>query len=257
MQHGQPVVGRRYTWKEVSQNWRGEQTFLAKRDGRIVCATLVKHGNPEAPEVMIVGDKPRNMQRAAEFCEQGGSIPIFIGYGRNQWEFAGYYEFVSYATDRATLRRHERISGDGLTRVIYLRRVGEKASGVMAEAELDELPITRPEGREQWRLHLRRERDRELVSRKKCEVKRLTGRLACEACLMEFGRQYGPELEGFCEVHHRLPLGGGGGERKTALDDLAVLCANCHRAIHRMGPKMPSVEVFKARIQALRAEPRN
>ena len=75
-----PNIGKRYTWDQVQKHWYGEQTFLAKRDGRIVCATLVAETNPEAPEVMVVGTKPRNMRRAEEFCEQGGVIPVFIKY---------------------------------------------------------------------------------------------------------------------------------------------------------------------------------
>ena len=40
------------------------------------------------------------------------------------------------------------------------------------------------------------------------------------------------------------------GERETPLSDLAVLCANCHRAIHRLGPEMPSVEELAAIIRS-------
>jgi predicted HNH restriction endonuclease len=243
-----PIIGKTYTWRQVTTHFQGEQTFLAKRDGRIVCATLVKESNPEAPEVMVVGGRPRNMRRAEEFCEQGGTIPVFIKHAVNQWEFVGHYEFVSFATDRETLRRHERISGDGLTRVIYLRRIDEPRGMGVTDAELDELPTTGREGRERWRRHLHRERNRTIVSMKKADTKRLTGRLACEACKFEFGKKYGLELEDFCEVHHRVPFSKDRKERATRLEDLAVLCANCHRAIHRLGPSMPTVEEFAARI---------
>jgi predicted HNH restriction endonuclease len=248
----QPVVGCRYTWKEVEKNWHGEQTYLAKRDGRIVCATLVKESNPEAPEVMIVGSKPRNMQRAEEFCEQGGSIPMFIKHAVNQWEFMGHYELVSFATDRDTLRRHERVAGSRLTRVMFMRRVDEAAGEAATDRELDELPSVGIENRKHWRLHLQRERSRTMVSAKKCDVRRRTGKLACEACELEFGAEYGPQLEEFCEVHHRIPLGRDSEQRETRLEDLAVLCANCHRAIHRLGPPMPSVEALASVISERR-----
>lgn len=247
-----PVPGQRYSWQDVEAKWHGEQTFLAKRDGRIVCATLVKDSNPEAPEVMVVGNKPRNMRRAEEYCEQGGVLPVFIKHAVNQWEFVGHFEFVSFATDRETLRRHERFSGDALTRVIYLRRVDEASGDSVTDAELDELPVTGREGRERWRRHLHRERNRALVSSKKADVKQRTGRLACEACNHEFGRRYGPELADFCEVHHLVPLGAVDAERITRLEDLAVLCSNCHRAIHRLGPPMPTVAELRRHVEKYR-----
>jgi predicted HNH restriction endonuclease len=239
----EPIVGMRYTWGEVSANWHGEQTFLAKRDGRIVCATLVKAENPEAPEVMVVGTKPRNIQRAEEFCQQGGSIPVFIKHAVNEWEYVGVFELASYSTDRETLERHGRASGEVLTRVIFLRQVDEnKEEGGSGVRDVEEgLPVTGIEGKRRWRTHLQRERDPRLVSAKKCQVRRDTGRLACEACDFDFADAFGPDLADFCEVHHLQPLAESEGDVATDLSDLAVLCANCHRAIHRLGPKMPTI----------------
>ena len=67
---------------------------------------------------------------------------------------------------------------------------------------------------------------------KKETVLRDEGRLSCEACGFDFERRYGELGLGFIECHHRFPLGEGE-ERETTLDDLALLCANCHRMIHR------------------------
>jgi len=69
---------------------------------------------------------------------------------------------------------------------------------------------------------------------------------------LEFGRVYGPALEDFCEVHHLVPLGKDSGERVTSLEDLAVLCANCHRAIHRLGPSMPTVPELRRLLEKSR-----
>ena len=89
------------------------------------------------------------------------------------------------------------------------------------------------EGRELLRLHRLRERNRGLVARKKRRVLADTGRLACEACSFDFSAVYGPLGKGFAECHHTLPLGRAAGERRTMLRDLAVVCANCHRMLHR------------------------
>ena len=244
-----PVIGETYTWQQVTKDFHGEQTFLAKRDGRIVCATLVAAENPEAPEVMIVGTKPRNMQRAKEFCEQGGVIPVFLKHAPNEWELRGYFEFVSFTTDPRRLAKHKAAPRDRLTRVIYLRQVEGPDSGSLPDLDEDVRYVGK-EGRRRLQAHLRRERDPALVREKKRRHRTATGGLACEACGFDFGVEYG--LADFCEVHHRVPLAEAEAEREMRLEDLAVLCANCHRAIHRLGARMPTVEALKRRIEERR-----
>jgi 5-methylcytosine-specific restriction protein A len=50
-----------------------------------------------------------------------------------------------------------------------------------------------------------------------------------------------------CEVHHRRPLAEASGPVTTRIEDLAILCANCHRAIHQTRPLL-SVEDFRDRF---------
>lgn len=78
----------------------------------------------------------------------------------------------------------------------------------------------------------RRERSRALRQRKIRAVVAAGGAVACEICGFNFGRVYGDRGEGYIEVHHVEPLHVTG-ESTTNLDDLALLCANCHRMCHR------------------------
>jgi len=78
----------------------------------------------------------------------------------------------------------------------------------------------------------RRERDRGIRSRKIRSVAAAGGDIACEVCGFDFGRFYGERGDGYIEVHHVRPLHVSG-ETETRLDDLALLCANCHRMCHR------------------------
>jgi 5-methylcytosine-specific restriction enzyme A len=59
---------------------------------------------------------------------------------------------------------------------------------------------------------------------------------ACQACDLQFAERYGPIGEGFIEAHHLKPIGTleeGKPVRYDIAADFAVLCANCHRTIHR------------------------
>ena len=90
-----------------------------------------------------------------------------------------------------------------------------------------------PEGRVAYRLHLARERSRKLVEQKKKQVMERKGRLACEVCGFDFAERYGPLSNSFIECHHTIPVSEMRQGAKTKTRDLALVCANCHRMLHR------------------------
>jgi hypothetical protein len=90
------------------------------------------------------------------------------------------------------------------------------------------------EGTWKLRLHHRRERSRKLIEQKKAQFKSVHGQLRCEVCRLSFEEVY-PSFLGsdFIEVHHVIPLSAASGVVRTTLADLILVCANCHRMIHR------------------------
>lgn len=100
-----------------------------------------------------------------------------------------------------------------------------------------------PEGRILTRLHSLRERNPAAVKRKKASVLAQTGRLECEVCGFDFHEVYGPLGEGFAECHHTVPVSQLTAEHKTKLRDLVIVCANCHRMLHRNRPLLSVSEL--------------
>lgn len=109
------------------------------------------------------------------------------------------------------------------------------ASHDVASPDLDDMEEA-PEGRLLTALHTRRERSRKLVDKRKARALMAHGALICEACDLNFAERYGPHGDGFIEVHHTRPLHELPEGGTTRLDELALLCANCHRMIHRRRP---------------------
>ena len=107
--------------------------------------------------------------------------------------------------------------------------------GVLIEAE---------EGAILSRMHRVRERDPRLTRRKRNAVLSACGRLTCEVCSFDFGAVYGDLGKDYIECHHRRPLSDLPHARRTRLEDLALLCANCHRMIHARRPWL-TVEKLK------------
>lgn len=68
---------------------------------------------------------------------------------------------------------------------------------------------------------------------------------SCQVCGFNFGQVYGSLAEGYIEVHHLSPLSARKVERVTTIKDVAVVCANCHRALHRNGKIPIPVEELK------------
>ena len=97
--------------------------------------------------------------------------------------------------------------------------------------EID-LDIEGEEGGVLLRRHLRRERDPRLKATKIADARSRGVPLACEACGFDFHRAYGPRGLDYIECHHRTPLSATG-KTKTQIRDLALICSNCHRMIHR------------------------
>ena len=92
------------------------------------------------------------------------------------------------------------------------------------------------EGRVLTRLHAFRERDPRIVKRRKEQALLRDGRLACEVCAFDFGLAYGARGEGYIECHHLRPVCELAPGDRTRMEDLALLCANCHRIIHAARP---------------------
>ena len=115
------------------------------------------------------------------------------------------------------------------------------------EAELDDA-FSAEEGAKRVRVHHYKERRPKLTQKAKGHFKAThSGRLFCEVCGFDFGVVYGePD---FIEAHHRTPLRDLQPGTLTKLSDLAMVCANCHRMLHRGSP-WPTVDELKAKYES-------
>lgn len=106
------------------------------------------------------------------------------------------------------------------------------------------------ESRVVMRVHKSRERDRNLIARKKESVLNTLGKLACEVCNFDFRASYGERGNGFIECHHTKPVSELKPGQKTNLSDLALVCSNCHRMIHRRKPLL-TIEQLRHTMRAI------
>ena len=121
--------------------------------------------------------------------------------------------------------------------------MSETAIAASFGSEIQEADAGLYEDPSRFRLHKRIERNAKLVE----SVKKLKG-CTCEACGMNFAERYGKLGAGYIEAHHLKPIATLDKVR-VSMDpglDFAVLCANCHRMIHR-SEDVGDVGSFKAK----------
>ena len=71
----------------------------------------------------------------------------------------------------------------------------------------------------------------------------------CMSCGFNFEEYYGEIGKGFIEVHHVVPLAKAGETETNPETDLVVLCANCHRMVHRQRGFCLSLQEIRKHIR--------
>ena len=158
-----------------------------------------------------------------------------------------YYEhgaICSIFYPKLSLPSDQQLSADLLRLVdLYFTLVSrETRLYEQADAESDEEGLEAEDLRN-LREHKRVERNKKLAAR----AKRIHG-YKCKACGFDFELKYGELGRGFIEAHHLTPIALLKGQ-KVSLDpriDFTVLCANCHRMIHKT-EFVSRVEEFRAK----------
>ena len=155
--------------------------------------------------------------------------PVYISQGKKGLQRGGKLEeevWDHFISDPIELSK----TANAIRRIVTKRQIP-----IVPDDDDDEI-VEAEEGRILTRLHRVRERNRELVTKKKASALKIHGRLQCEACSFDFEDTYGTHGSGFIEAHHTKPLYTLSPGEKTRLEDLALLCSNCHRMIHARRP---------------------
>ena len=111
--------------------------------------------------------------------------------------------------------------------------------------DLTEDDIGFPEGKEVLRKHIVRERNPKLIRLAKENFKSTNGMLFCEICGFNFEEEYGEIGKGFIEGHHSIPISDLKHKEETKVEDIVMVCSNCHKMLHRKRPWLSKNELKK------------
>ena len=140
------------------------------------------------------------------------------------------FEWISCASRHCRKRHGISVDGTEVTTPAMLPSAAETVTKPVPQVDPEE---EFREGQRKLRIHHDIERNPKAVRQKKALVLAETGSLKCEACGFDFFETYGEIGNGFAECHHRTPICTLSEESTITLDQLAIVCSNCHRMLHR------------------------
>lgn len=109
-----------------------------------------------------------------------------------------------------------------------------------------------PEGKKKLRLHIYRERKPKVIRKAKERFKQAhDGKVFCEVCGFDYSTKYGELGEGYIEGHHIIPVSELDENSTTKVEDIVLVCADCHRMLHRKRPWLSKDELKQILIQNL------
>jgi 5-methylcytosine-specific restriction enzyme A len=125
------------------------------------------------------------------------------------------------------------------------RNIEDRATETEADLNLDNVGDieSRTEGGKKVFISVRAERD----IGNRIEAISIHG-LKCKCCGFDFEKKYGVWGKNYIEVHHVIPLNDGKQRATNPKTDLTVLCANCHRMIHRKKNITLTIDELKQKI---------
>ncbi len=245
------VVLRR---KDIRKSIKSTKNSAWKRDELILALDLYfrvpeARGNEGHSSVLELS-KVLNELRINSYINFDETFRNANGVGMKLRNFLAYDpEYKGKALSRGS-KLEEEIWDAYSTNINELNKVADAIRINYSSGELSEVTNLQTdmveeasEGEILTKIHVVRERNRKIVEIKKNKVMAETGRLACEACGFDFQKKYGDLGAGFAECHHEKPVSELIPGDKTKLEDLRIVCANCHRMIHRKRPWKSVAEI--------------
>jgi hypothetical protein len=185
---------------------------------------------------------------------EGRTDKYIIEHEAAGWELLIFYRKHKNEFPRAGFRyegrfRYQSHTGSRPTHFILQRvnSISEIVSRDLTALTIEESPgAYYTEGKAFTRLVNKHERNPRL----RTEAVRIHG-TRCQVCGFSFAEFYGSLGEGFVEIHHLRPVASYEGEVEVdPAKDMAALCANCHRMIHRNPDRPLNIEELRDVVRA-------
>ena len=236
--HGKPIVGdcSKLTENEYDEIWRTKGVSAPSSQGSLKkVAYKMKKG-----DIIYVKQGPYIAGKGV-ITEEYKYNPEILKGTEARWE-----HFVTVEWEKDYPKFKLVLGADQLI-VLELNKERVNTIRDMESLERDEIKkIEAEEGKIYKSEATFRSRNRTLI-----EAKKINSDYCCEVCGMNFKEIYGKIGEGYVVAHHKNPIGNTEKSAKTTLDDIALVCANCHAMLHTKNPPI-SLDELRNKMKLLR-----
>ncbi|WP_084323985.1 HNH endonuclease [Methanolobus tindarius] len=238
--NGEPVVGdcRNITEKEFDAIWR--ESGVRSRTGKSSLKHVVFHMKEGD---VIYAKKGTEIVGKGKIAEEYDYKPGIVKQDGVRWE---HYVKVDWNTDfkpfvlDLSANQHTvlKINQERLARI----REKEYGTDINLTPDIIDEVASAEEGKKYIREASFRQRNRKLIEQKKANSD-----YRCEVCGMRYEDVYGEIGKDYIIAHHLEPIGNRDEAAKTTLDDIALVCSNCHDMLHKTNPPM-SIEELRTQL---------
>lgn len=228
----EPVVEdcRKITEEEFDRIWKSKRPLAGPARNSLKNLAYRMKNN----DIIYVKDGTRIVGKGI-IVEEYDYNPNILEGARETWE---HYVKVDWYNDFKSIdiqlgaEPHTVLKLEG-DRLIKLQEFEENISKKINDREFKEGELYKSETNF-------RKRNRGLI-----ELKKSQSNYQCEICQMSFKEKYGEIGKNFIIAHHIIPISKSIVSTKTKLDDIALVCANCHNMLHRNNPPYSILEMKK------------
>lgn len=94
------------TTPQLAEKLAGGDSYIRTKDNIVKGLAITIELNPEAPEIIVVGNGTRIRANARLLLEQQEYVPVYLKQTVNAWKFLGKYKADRYSQDPKVIEKH-------------------------------------------------------------------------------------------------------------------------------------------------------
>lgn len=92
----------------LAKRLAGGHAFLRTKNGEIKGLAVTLKDNPDAPEVLIVGQGPKKLANAQRLLACHSAYPLYLKRAVNTWVYRGTFRATAFSREPAVIERYRR-----------------------------------------------------------------------------------------------------------------------------------------------------
>ena len=96
------------TTKELGKLLAGGDSYIRTKNGEVKGLAINFDKNPDAPEIIVIGDGPIIIKNAQLLLASNKYVPLYIKQKVNSWNYVGLFRAKEIKTDLASINRYRK-----------------------------------------------------------------------------------------------------------------------------------------------------